>query len=129
MRDLLDLVAEERDAVRGLHVRRLDLDDVPLDPEPTPAEDAVVTDVLALDQLPQRLVAVLLGADLEDQHAAAPLLRRAEAVDARHRGDHDHVLAREERRGRGEPQPRDVVVLGRVLLDVEVGLGTYASGW
>ena len=31
-------------------------------------------------------------------------------------------LRREERRGRGEPQPRDVVVLRRVLLDVQIGL-------
>ncbi len=34
----------------------------------------------------------------------------------------------EERRGRGEPQARDVVVLGRVLLDVEVGLRDVRLG-
>ena len=36
--------------------------------------------------------------------------------------------AREERRRRGEPQPRDVVVPRRVLLDVEVGLRDVRLG-
>ena len=46
----------------------------------------------------------------------------------RDRGDDDDVPAREERRGRGEPEPRDVVVLRGVLLDVEVGLGHVRLG-
>ncbi len=128
MRDRLDLVAEERDAVRGLLVRRLDLDDVALDAEASAAEDRVVPRVLAVDQLAQDEVAVVLLPDLEDQDALAPLLRRAEAVDARDRGDDDDVAAREERRGRVQPQPRDVVVLRRVLLDVEVGLRDVRLG-
>ena len=73
-------------------------------------------------------VAVVLLADLEDQHALAPLLRRAEPVDAGDGGDDDHVAPGEERRGRGEPQPGDVVVLRRVLLDVEVGLRDVRLG-
>ena len=97
MRDLLDLVAEERDAVGGLLVRGLHLDDVALDAEAAAAEHRVVAHVLAVDQLAQDHVAVVLLADLEDQHALAPLLRRAEAVDARDRGDDDDVAAREER--------------------------------
>ena len=128
VRDLLDLVAEERDAVGGLLVRRLDLDDVALDPEAPAAEHRVVADVLAVDQLPQRRVAVVLLPHLEDQHPLAPLLGRAEAVDARDRRDDDHVAPREQRRGRVEPQPRDVVVLRGVLLDVEVGLRDVGLG-
>ena len=128
VRDLLDLVAEERDAVGGLLVRGLHLDDVALHPEAAAAEHGVVADVLAVDQLAQDEVAVVLLPHVEDQHALAPLLRRAEAVDARDRGDDDDVAAREERRRRREPQPRDVVVLGRVLLDVEVGLRDVRLG-
>ena len=122
VRDLLDVVAEERDAVRGLDVRRLDLDDVALHPEAPAPEDGVVAHVLALDQLAEHLVAVVRLPHLEHQHALAPLLRRAEAVDARDGRDDDDVAASEERRRRRQPQARDVVVARRVLLDVEVGL-------
>ena len=128
VRDRLDLVAEEGDAVRGLLVRRLHLDDVALDAEAAAAEHGVVAHVLRVDQLPQHQVAVVLLADLEDDHPLAPLLRRAEAVDAGDRGDDDDVAAREERRRRRQPQPRDVVVLRRVLLDVEVGLRDVRLG-
>ena len=51
VRDLLDLVAEHRDAVRRLRVRRLDLDHVALDLEAAAAEERVVADVLDVDQL------------------------------------------------------------------------------
>ena len=127
VRDLLDLVAEERDAVGGLLVRRLHLDDVALDAEAAAREHRVVADVLARDQLAQHLVAVVL---LPTSRTAplAPLLRRAEPVDARDGGDDDDVAARQQRGRRAEPQPCDVVVPGRVLLDVEVGLRDVRLG-
>ena len=128
MRDLLDLVTEHRDAVGRFDVRGLHLDDVPAHAEP-PAPDRVVADVLRVDQRAEHLVAVVLAADLEDQHLLAPFLRRAEAVDAAHRGDDDDVAPREQRARRPESEPRDAVVLRGVLLDVEVGLREYASGW
>ncbi len=128
VRDLLDLVAEHRDPVRGLRVRRLHLDDVAAHPEAAAREHRVVPDVLRVDQRPEQLVAVVLGADLEDQDALAPLLGRAEAVDARHAGDDHHVAPREERARRAEPQARDVVVLRGVLLDVEIGLRDVRLG-
>ena len=59
VRDLLDLVAEQRDPVRGLGVRRLHLDHVALDPEAAAAEQRVVADVLDVDQLPQQHVAIV----------------------------------------------------------------------
>ena len=126
--DLLDLVAEEGDPVGRLLVRGLHLDDVALHPEAAAAEHGVVADVLRVDQLAQHQIAVVLLADLEDDHALAPFLRRAEAVDAGHRRDDDDVAPREERRRRSEPEPRDVVVLGGVLLDVEVGLRDVGLG-
>ena len=128
VRDRLDLVAEERDPVRRLRVGGLHLDDVALDAEAAAGEDRVVARVLALDQHPQRVVPVDRLADVEDQDPPAPLLRRAEAVDARDRRDDDHVAAGEEGGGRREAQSRDVVVPGRVLLDVEVGLRDVRLG-
>ncbi len=126
--DLLHLVAEEGDPVGRLLVRGLHLDDVALDAEAATPEHRVVAHVLRVDQLPQDEVAVVLGAHLEVGHPVAPLLRRSQAVDAGHRRDDDHVAPGEERRSRGEPEPRDVVVLGRVLLDVEVGLRDVCLG-
>ena len=66
MRDLLDLVAEHRDPVGRLGVRRLDLDHVALDAEAAAAEQRVVADVLDVDQLAQHHVAVGLLADGEE---------------------------------------------------------------
>ena len=102
--------------------------DVAAHAEPAATEHRVVPDVLRVDQRAEHLVAVVLRADLEDEHRLAPLLGRAEPVDARHARDHDHVPARQERARRAEPQARDVVVLRRVLLDVEVGLRDVRLG-
>ena len=128
VRDRLHLVTEERDAVSRLRIRGLHLHHVTLHPEAATAEHRVVADVLALDELAERGIAVVRLPHLEDQHALLPLLRRAEAVDAGDRRDDDDVAARHECRCRREPQARDVVVLGRVLLDVEIGLGHVRLG-
>ena len=120
MRDLLDLVAEERDAVGGLHVRRLHLDDVAAHAEAPAAEERVVPRVLDVDELAQHHVAVDLLADAEAT-VFSSYLRRADAVDAGDRGDDEDVLGRERGRRR-VAQAVDVVVDRRVLLDVEVGL-------
>ena len=128
VRDLLDLVAEERDPVGRLHVRRLHLDHVALDAELAAAEQRVVARVLDVHQLAQHEVAVVLLALGQQDDALLVLLGRAEAVDARDRGDDDHVAAREQRGRRRVPQPVDVVVPRAVLLDVEVGLRDVRLG-
>ena len=63
----------------------------------------------------------------EEQH---PVVRlgRAEAVDAGDGGHDDHVPPLEEAAGRGEAHPVDLVVDGRFLLDVGVGLGDVGLG-
>ena len=60
-------------------------------------------------------------APLERHQQAVVRLRRSEAVDARHAGDDDDVAALEERAGRRQPQPIDLLVDDRFLLDVRVG--------
>ena len=128
VRDLLDLVPEQRDPVRRLGRGRLHLDHVALDPEAPAAEQGVVAHVLGVDQLPEQLVAVVLLPHRQVDEPLLVLLRRAEPVDARDRGDDHRVAPREERRRRGMPQAVDVVVAGRVLLDVEVGLRDVRLG-
>ena len=67
-------------------------------------------------------------AHLEPDHAVDVLLRRAQAVDARHRGDDDHVAPGQQAVGRGVPQPLDLVVDRGVLLDVGVRLRDVGLG-
>ena len=124
----LDLVAEELDADRVLLVDREDLEGVAADPEGAAGERHVVAGVLDLDQPAQDRVAVVLLADLEPEHPVDVLLRGAEAVDAGHGADHDHVAPGEQRVGRGVPQPLDLLVDRGVLLDVGVGLRDVRLG-
>ena len=66
--------------------------------------------------------------DLERDHGLQVLLGRAEAVDARDGGDDDDVAPAEQRVGRGVPQPLDLGVDRRVLLDEGVGLRDVGLG-
>ena len=54
-------------------------------------------------EVPEHEIAILLSTDLQVKHPLAPLLRRPEPVDARHRCDNDHVAASKERRRRRQP--------------------------
>ena len=78
--------------------------------------------------LTQQLVAVHLLADPEPDHPVDVLLRRAQAVDARHRRHDDDVAPGQQRAGGRVPQPVDLVVDRRVLLDVGVGLRDVGLG-
>ena len=126
--DALDLVTEELDADRELLVDRDDLDRVAADAEGAAREGEVVAGVLHLDEAAQQVVAHDLLADLEPGHPVDVLLRRAEAVDARHRGDDDDVAPGQQRVGGRVPQPLDLVVDRAVLLDVGVGLRDVRLG-
>ena len=81
-----------------------------------------------VDQLAQQLVPLDLLADVQPDHAVDVLLRGAQAVDAGDGGDHDHVAAGEQRVGGRVPQPLDLVVDRRVLLDVGVRLRDVRLG-
>ena len=127
-RHALDLVAEELDADGPLLVGREHLDRVAPDPELVAGEAGVVALVLQLDEPAQDRPLVALLPCVEDQALALVLVGRTEAVDRRHRRDDDHVAPRHQRARGRVPQPVDLVVDRRVLLDVgvggrEVGLG------
>ena len=128
VRDRLDLVAEQRDAVGRLRIRRLHLDDVAARAEAPAAEHHVVAAVLDVDEGPQQLVARVALAHPHGHQLLLVLARRAEAVDARDRGDDHDVAAAQERRGRRVAQPVDVLVARGVLLDVGVRGGQVRLG-
>ena len=124
----LDLVAEHLDPDGEFLVLRDDLDRVAPHPEGAPGEGHVVAGVLHPDQVPEQAVPVYRVAYPHLEHAVHVLLRRAQAVDARHRRDHDRVPAGEQRVGRRVPQPLHLVVDRGVLLDVGVGLRDVGLG-
>ncbi len=119
--DALDLVAEELDADRVLLVRGEHLDRVAAHPELVAGEAEVVALVLQLDEPAQDVALVAFVARAEHQQLLAVHLRRAEAVDRRHRRDDDHVAPGEQRARGRVAQPVDLVVDRAVLLDVRVG--------
>jgi hypothetical protein len=116
----LDLVAEHRRPEGRLGVRREDLEGLPADAERAAPQRGVVAGVLQRDELAQQLVAVDLLALDQVLQVGVVGLGRAEAEDRGHRGDDDHVAAREQRGRRGVTQAVDLLVDRRVLLDVEV---------
>ena len=128
LRERLDLVAEEHRAVGGLGVGREDLERLPLDAEVAARDGRVVAGVLDRDELAQERVAVDVVAAAQQLHVALVDVGRAQAVDAGHRRDDDHVAAREHRCGGGVAQAVDLRVDRGVLLDVEVARGDVGLG-
>ncbi len=126
--DPLDDVAEELDPDERLLRRRLELERVAADAEPGAAHRLVVALVLEVDEVAQDGVAPVLAADPQLEDGRAVVDRRAEAVDARHRGDDDHVASLEQGVRRGVAEPVDLVVARRVLLDVGVAPGQVRLG-
>ena len=118
--DLLDLVAPELDADGGVLGGGPDLDGIAAHAELAARGLEVVARVLDVDQLAQHLVAVDGVADAEQDHLLEVVLGRAQAVDAAHAGDDDHVATQKQRGGGRVAQPVDLVVDRRVLLDVQV---------
>ena len=118
--ELLDLVAPELHADGGVLGGGPDLDGVAAHAELAARGLEVVARVLDVDELAQHLVALDGLADLQEDHLLEVVLGRAQAVDAAHAGDDDDVAAQEQRRGGRVAQAVDLVVDGRVLLDVEV---------
>ena len=119
--DAFDRVPEHLDPERLLFVGRMDLHRVAAGPEGAAHEVDVVAGVLEVDQAPQHLPLVELVAHRQPEDAVPVLLGRAQPVDARHRRHDDDVSPHQQRGGRGVAEAVDLVVDGRVLLDVGVG--------
>ena len=128
-RDAVDLVAEKLHPDRLLiDVRRMNLDDIAAHAEPSALKRHVVPLVEHVHEFPEHRLARNLRARFQREQHVHVILRRPQAVDARHARDDDHVAPREERTGRREPQPLDLLVDGRVLLDVGVRAGDVRLG-
>ena len=120
--DGLDLVAEEADAPGAvLVVGGEDLDRVAAHAEHAAGEVAERALVLQRDEVGDELALVDLVAELQREGHRGIGLDRADAVDARDRGDDDDVVALQHRARRGVAHAVDLLVDGGFLLDIGVG--------
>ena len=122
--DAVDLIPEELhpDGL-VLIIGRIQLHRVAPDPEHVALESDVVALIADLHQAAQQLVPVPLGPYPERDHQLGKVIRLAQTVDTGDGGDHDHVPPLQQRTGRGEPQPVDLIVGGGILGDIGVRMG------
>ena len=120
--DRFHLVAEQRHPPGAvLVVRRENLDRVAAHPERAAVEIAGGALVLQGDQIGEQLALVQLLAVFDRERHRRIGLDRADAVDARHRGDDDDVVAFQQRPRRGVAHAVDLLVDRGILLDIGVG--------
>ena len=128
-RNRLDGLVEQLDA-HGLarRFRREHVDDVAAHAVRAGLQVELVARVLHVRQPAQQpaLVHVLAAVHVQDHLVVG--LGIAEAVDRRDRGNDDRVAALQQRLGRREAHLLDVLVDGRVLLDVRVARGHVGLG-
>ena len=119
-REPVDGVAEHLDAQHRLLVRRMHLDGVAAHAELAATECHVVAIELQVDEPAQDAAHVVVDADAEIEQLALVLLGVAHAVDATDRRHDDGVATGQQPCRCRVPQPVDLVVDRRVLLDVRV---------
>ena len=123
LRERIDLVAEELDAIGVLVVGGEDFDHVAAYSKSPAAEIRVVALVEDFDEAARNVFAADVLALLKQQQHAEVGLRRAEAVDAAHRADDDGVAALKERARGREAQLVELLIDRGFLLNVEIAGG------
>ncbi len=120
--DILHGVAEQVHAPGAvLIVRREDVDDVAAHAKGAAGKIGLGALVLQRDEVGDQLALVDALALLQRKGHRGIGLDRADTVDAGHRGDDDDVVALEQRARRRVAHAVDLLVDGRVLLDIGVG--------
>ena len=127
--DLLDIVAEERHAPRGIVImRREDFERIAAHAEIAALERGIVTLVLQRDELAHDLALIDHLALLEVEDHRRIGLDRADTVEARYRRHDDHIIAFEQRARRRVPHPVDRFVGRAFLLDIGVAARDIGFG-
>ena len=96
-------------------------DDVATDAEIAALERLVVAPVLQLDEVFQQCALIDRGFLIEIKRHRRIGLRRADAVDARDRGDDHHIAALQQRARGGVTHAVDLLVDRSVFLDIGIG--------
>ena len=120
--DAFQLVAEEGELPGAVfEVGREDVDHVALHAERASGEGHVIAGILVGDELFGDAARVDALALFELERHRCVGLDRADAIDARDRGDDDHVVALEDGAGGRVAHPVNGLVDGGFLLDIEIG--------
>ena len=120
--DALDLVAEQLNPPGAVfQMRREQLDGVAAHPEGAAGEVHIGALILQGDEIGEELALLHARAALQLEGHRGIGLDRADTVDARHRGDDDHVVALQQSAGGGVAHPVDLLVDRGFLLDIGVG--------
>ena len=127
-RHLVDLIAEKLDAHGVVFVRRPKFQYIAAHAERAARKVVRRALVLHFSELAEIVRHRLLRSTLEKEQHAEIEIGIADAVDTRHRRDDDHVAPLEYCFRRREPQFVDLVVLGHLLFDVEIGLRDVRLG-
>ena len=124
----LDFIPEQLDAVGLIVVSRKDLDAVPPDTESAPAKIVIAALILDLHQLLQYLLpADPLSLGQKEQHPVVGF-RRTDAVDAADAGHNDAIPPFEQGSGGRHAHLVDLVVDGGFFLDIGVGSRNVGFG-
>ena len=119
--DAVDFVAPVSDADNVVGVGKVDIHAVALDAEVARRGRHVVARIEAGHKAAQEFVEAQLPPNFQFDDVFVESRGIAHAVDARHRRNYHHVLAaREQRGGSGEAQFVDVLVDGKVFLDISI---------
>ena len=108
--DPLNVVAKELNANRGFVICRMNLDGVATNAEFSANQVHVIAFVLHIDKATKNGALFMSFALTDHQHLVGIFRRIAEAVDTRHRRNHDRVSTSQQRRSCGVTQPLDLVV-------------------
>ena len=123
--DPLDLIIPEGDtigyAIEALD-RREDVDGVPLDSEVARLEGQAVIDIVVEYEVSLELILAVALSFPEADDLLLEGLRVGHPIEARHRGDHDHILPPREQRGRRpETKLLDLGIDRHILLYIGIG--------
>ncbi len=122
-RDLLYLIAPELHADRVVRIGWEHIQSIAAHAERAALQLVVVSVVLDVDELVDKLIAVLLNLLVQEHGHAGVFHWGADAVDAGDGCHHDNVTARKQLRGSRMTQFLHLFVDGGVLLDERVGGG------
>ena len=104
-------------------IRRNHFQHVAPNPERSPVKIHIIALVLNIHKLGDDRVHADTLADLNRNDQTGIVFRRAKAVDTGHGRDNDNIPARQQGMGSRVPELVDVVVDGRVLLNIRIGRG------
>ena len=126
--DKLDLIAKELKSQRMLGIGRIHIDNITAHAEGATRQVIVVPVVLNVDERMDKVIALERYFLVDIRRQPRIVLRRADAIDAGHRSNDDHIASRKQRGGRLMSKHLDFFVNRSILLDIRIALRHICLG-